>query len=156
MLKKPIKYTDYNGNERNENFYFYLSKAELMEMELMEVGGMQNLIQLIIEKQDIPKIMASLKTLILKAYGEKSADGRQFIKSEELSRAFSQTEAYSNLYMELLTDANAASAFFNAIVPEDVAERAAERRKAQEEAENTENEDNAEAADDEPRDAKML
>ena len=117
MLKKPIKYTDYNGNERNENFYFYLSKAELMEMELMEVGGMQNLIQLIIEKQDIPKIMASLKTLILKAYGEKSADGRQFIKSEELSRAFSQTEAYSELFMELATDASAAAAFVNGIMP---------------------------------------
>ena len=134
MLKKLIKYTDYDGRERAENFYFYMSKAELMEMELGSVGGMQNLIQLIIEKQDIPKIMDAFKMLILKAYGEKSPDGRRFIKSEELSMAFSQTEAYSNLYMELVTDAEAAAAFINGIVPEDVARAAAERRAEEEKA----------------------
>ena len=134
MLKKTIKYVDYDGHERSENFYFNMSKAELMEMELGTVGGMQNLIQLIIDKQDIPKIMEAFKTIILKAYGEKSADGRRFIKSEELSTAFSQTEAYSNLYMELVTDAEAAARFINGIVPEDVAQ-AAQARKQQEEAE---------------------
>ena len=141
MLKKLIKYTDYDGRERSENFYFYMSKAELMEMELGTVGGMQNLIQLIIDKQDIPKIMEAFKTIILKAYGEKSADGRRFIKSPELSEAFSQTEAYSNLYIELITDAEAAAAFINGIVPEDVAQAAMERRaKQNEEATNKEEE----------------
>ena len=134
MLKKLIKYTDYDGRERSENFYFYMSKAELMEMELSTVGGMQNLIQLIIDKQDIPKIMEAFKTIILKAYGEKSADGRRFIKSKELSEAFSQTEAYSNLYIELVTDADAASAFINGIVPEDIARAAVEARKEREDA----------------------
>ena len=129
MLKKLIKYTDYDGRERQENFYFYMSKAELMEMELGTVGGMQNLIQLIIDKQDIPKIMEAFKTIILKAYGEKSPDGRRFIKSKELSEAFSQTEAYSNLYMELITDADAAAMFINGIVPEDVALAAEQKRK---------------------------
>lgn len=138
MLKKLIKYTDYDGHERSENFYFYMSKAELMEMELGTVGGMQNLIQLIIDKQDIPKIMEAFKTIILKAYGEKSPDGRRFIKSEELSKAFSQTEAYSNLYMELITDADAAARFINGIVPDDVAQAAEARRKQQEQAENAE------------------
>lgn len=132
MLKKLIKYTDYDGRERAENFYFYMSKAELMEMELGTVGGMQNLIQLIIDKQDIPKIMDAFKTIILKAYGEKSPDGRRFIKSKELSEAFSQTEAYSNLYMELITDADAAAVFINGIVPEDVAMAAEARRKQEE------------------------
>ena len=135
MLKKLIKYVDYDGRERSENFYFYMSKAELMEMELGTVGGMQNLIQLIIDKQDIPKIMEAFKTIILKAYGEKSADGRRFIKSKDLSEAFSQTEAYSNLYMELITNADAAAAFINGIVPEDVAMAAAESRKEREAAE---------------------
>ena len=135
MLKKLIKYVDYDGRERSENFYFYMSKAELMEMELGTVGGMQNLIQLIIDKQDIPKIMEAFKTIILKAYGEKSQDGRRFIKSKELSEAFSQTEAYSNLYMELITNADAAAAFINGIVPEDVAMAAAESRKEREAAE---------------------
>lgn len=137
MLKKLIKYVDYDGRERQENFYFYMSKAELMEMELGTVGGMQNLIQLIIDKQDIPKIMEAFKTIILKAYGEKSADGRRFIKSQELSEAFSQTEAYSNLYMELITDAEAAAAFINGIVPTDVAMAAEARRKENEKAEAT-------------------
>lgn len=132
MLKKLINYTDYNGRDRSENFYFYLSKAELMEMELSSVGGMQNLIQLIIEKQDIPKIMDAFKTIILKAYGEKTPDGRRFIKSQELSEAFSQTEAYSNLYIELVTNAEAAAEFINKIVPEDVAEYAAKRREEEE------------------------
>jgi len=134
MLKKLIEYTDYNGTPRKENFYFYMSKAELMEMELGSVGGMRNLIQLIIEKQDIPKIMEAFKKIILKAYGEKSADGRRFIKSEELSEAFSQTEAYSNLYMELVTDAKAAAAFINGIVPEDVALAVAKRKEEEDKA----------------------
>jgi hypothetical protein len=132
MLKKLIEYTDYNGKKRKENFYFNLTKAELMEMELGVDGGMQQMIQLIIDKQDIPKIMDAFKRIILKAYGEKSPDGRRFIKSKELSEAFSQTEAYANLYMELVTDANAAAAFINSIVPEEVANAAAARRQAEE------------------------
>lgn len=135
MLKKLIKYVDYDGRERSENFYFYLNKAELMEMELGVDGGMQQMIQLIIDKQDIPKIMNAFKTIILKAYGEKSPDGRRFIKSPELSEAFSQTEAYANLYMELVTDANAAAAFINSIVPEEIAQAANERRRQTEEPE---------------------
>lgn len=133
MLKKLIKYTDYDGRERAENFYFYLSKAELMEMELGVDGGMQQMIQLIIDKQDIPKIMAAFKRIILKAYGEKSPDGRRFIKSDALSEAFSQTEAYSNLYIELVTNAEAAAAFINGIVPVEVAQAAIANKKQQEE-----------------------
>lgn len=133
MLKKLIKYTDYDGRERAENFYFYLSKAELMEMELGVDGGMQQMIQLIIDKQDIPKIMAAFKRIILKAYGEKSPDGRRFIKSDALSEAFSQTEAYSNLYMELVTNAESAAAFINGIVPTEVAQAAMANKKQQEE-----------------------
>ena len=110
-----------------------MSKAELMEMELGSVGGMRNLIQLIIEKQDIPKIMDAFKKIILKSYGEKSADGRRFIKSPELSEAFSQTEAYSNLYMELVTDAQKAAAFINSIVPDEVAKAAALARQEENE-----------------------
>lgn len=144
MLKKLIKYTDYDGRERSENFYFYLNKAELMEMELGVDGGMQQMIQLIIDKQDIPKIMEAFKRIILKAYGEKSPDGRRFIKSQELSDAFSQTEAYSNLYIELVTDANAAAAFINGIVPEDIAQAATIRRQQEEASEaNSENKEGA-------------
>jgi len=131
MLKKLIEYVDYNGKQRKENFYFSLSKAELMEMELGTVGGMQNLIQLIIDKQDIPEIIKAFKMIILKSYGEKSADGVRFIKSDELSAAFSQTEAYSNLFMELISNGEAAAAFINGIVPADLAQ-AAKAQKAEE------------------------
>lgn len=120
MLKKLIKYTDYNGNERQENFYFNLNKAELMEMETEVTGGMRQLLESIMEKQDIPKIMSAFKTIILKAYGEKSPDGRLFNKSTELSNAFTHTEAYNVLYMELLSDAKKAAQFITALMPEDM------------------------------------
>ena len=120
MLKKLIKYTDYNGNERQENFYFNLNKAELMEMETEVTGGMRQLLESIMEKQDIPKIMSAFKTIILKAYGEKSPDGRIFEKSEELSRLFSHTEAYNVLYMELVTDAKKAAQFIEGLMPADM------------------------------------
>ena len=120
MLKKLITYTDYNGTERKENFYFNLNKTELMEMETEVVGGMRQLLEDMMEKQDIPKIMRAFKTILLKAYGEKSPDGRRFIKSEELSNAFSQTEAYNELYMELLSDANKAALFINGLMPADM------------------------------------
>ena len=127
MLKKTIPYKDYNGVERIEDFYFNLSKAEAMEMELSITGGLTEMIRKIVAAQDTPTIIATFKQIILKAYGEKSADGRRFIKSEELSKAFSETEAYSILYMELATDANAAAEFVNGIVPKDVDAPAAQQ-----------------------------
>ena len=126
MLKKTIKYTDYNGVERTEDFYFNLTKAEIMEMQLSTTGGLDEMIQRIIATQDVPAIAKIFKDLVLKAYGQKSPDGRRFIKSKELTEEFSQMEAYSELYMSLATDADAASAFINGIVPKDVAEKAAE------------------------------
>ena len=127
MLKKTITYKDYNDVERTEDFYFNLSKAEAMEMELSITGGLTEMIKKIIAAQDTPTIIATFKQIILKAYGEKSPDGRRFIKSEELSKAFSETEAYSILYMELATDANAAAEFVKGIVPKDVDAPAAQQ-----------------------------
>ena len=117
MLKKTITYTDYNDEERKEDFYFNLSKAEIMEMEMGTTGGLTELIKKVMATKDVPSIMKIFKDLILKAYGEKSADGKRFIKSEELSKEFSQTEAYSNLFMELATDAEKAAEFVNGITP---------------------------------------
>lgn len=124
MIKKTITYTDYNGNERTEDHYFNLSKAEVMEMEMSTTGGLAEMIQRVVAAQDQPSIIKIFKDLILKAYGEKSADGKRFIKSEEISTAFSQTEAYSQLFMELATDADAAAKFVNGIVPADMAKQA--------------------------------
>ena len=124
MITKTIKYTDYNGAEREEKFLFNLSKAELMEMEMGTTGGLAEMITKIVETQDAPSIIKIFKDLILKAYGEKSADGKRFMKVDKdgtpLSIGFSQTEAYSQLFMELATDADAAAKFLQGIIPSDI------------------------------------
>lgn len=124
MLKKTITYTDYNGVERKEDFYFNLSKAEIMEMEMSTVGGLTEMINKIVAAQDAPAIIKLFKDLVLKAYGEKSADGKRFMKKDPDGRPlytnFQDTEAYSILFMELATDADAAAKFVNGIVPADI------------------------------------
>lgn len=120
MLKKIITYTDYNGVERTEPFYFNLSKAELMEMELGVTGGMTEMLNKIIAAKDAPSLMKTFKEMIMKAYGVKSDDGKRLIKSEELSIAFTQTEAYTVLFMELITDDKAAADFVNGIIPNEI------------------------------------
>ena len=117
MLKKTITYTDYDGVQRTEDFYFNLSKAEIAEMELSTAGGLDKTINRIVAEQDGARIIALFKDLVLKSYGKKSDDGRRFIKNQELRDDFAQTEAYSDLFMELATDADAAAAFVNGIVP---------------------------------------
>ena len=123
MLKKNIKYTDYNGVERNEDFYFNLTKAEIMEMEFGTTGGMTEFINKVISAQDTPTLMKLFKDFIMKSYGVKSADGKRFLKSEEISTEFVQTEAYSVLFMELLTNPDKAADFMNGIMPADAAEK---------------------------------
>lgn len=120
MLKKTIVYTDYNGTERTEDFYFNLSKAEVMEMEMSTAGGLAEQINKVVKTQDNPTIIKIFKDLILRAYGEKSADGKRFVKNEEMRTAFQETEAYSNLFMELATDAKSAAAFVNGIIPQQI------------------------------------
>lgn len=121
MLKKTVTYTDYNGVERTEDYYFNLSKAEILEMEMGTTGGLAEMIKKIVDAKDAPAIIRVFKELVLKAYGEKSDDGKRFIKSKELSEAFSQTEAYSQIFMELATDADKGAEFVNGIVPGDMA-----------------------------------
>lgn len=117
MLKRSITYTDYNGGTRTEDFYFNLTQAEVTEMELSVDGGLVEMINRIVAAQDGKQIIATFKDIILRAYGEKSPDGKRFIKNQELRDAFAQTEAYSILFMELATNADAAAAFVNGIVP---------------------------------------
>lgn len=117
MLKKTITYTDYNGMERTENFYFNLTKAEILEMEMTTTGGLAEAITEIVNAKDVPAIIKVFKDLVLKAFGIKSPDGKRFIKSEEISKEFAETEAYSILFMELATNADAAADFVNGITP---------------------------------------
>lgn len=124
MLKKTITYTDYNGMERTEDFYFNLTKAELMEMEMGTSGGFAEMVQRIVAAKDAPAIIKIFKEMILKAYGQKSPDGRRFIKNDELREEFSQTEAFSILYMELATDDKAAAKFVNGVMPAEMVKEA--------------------------------
>lgn len=120
MLKRTMTYTDYDGNQRTEDFYFNLTKAEVLEMELGTTGGMQKMLEKIVAEQDSRRIIEVFKDIITRAYGEKSADGKRFVKNAELTSAFTQTEAYSDLFMELATNAESASEFINGVVPKDL------------------------------------
>lgn len=117
MLKKTITYTDFNGMERTEDFYFNLTQAECQEMNLSVSGGLEETIKSLINTHDNRRIVEIFKEFILRSYGQKSPDGRRFIKSKELSEEFSQTEAYSQLFMELASDAKLAADFFNQVIP---------------------------------------
>lgn len=117
MLKKTITYVDYNGVERTEDFYFNLSKAEVAEMELSVQGGFSKMLEEIVASKDNVQIVNLFKQMVLKSYGEKSPDGRRFIKSEEIAQAFAQTEAYSEIFMELALNEDKAAEFVNGIMP---------------------------------------
>lgn len=127
MYVKEMEYTDFNGVVRKEKFYFNLTKAEILDMELGKAGGFTEYIRKIIEAQDTPTIMALFKSLLLKSYGVKSDDGRRFIKNDEVREDFEQTQAFSDLYMELALNDEEASKFVNAIVPADMQVSAEQR-----------------------------
>lgn len=119
MIKKTITYTDYNGNQRTESFWFNLTKAEVTRMEMSVQGGMAEMIDRIIDAQDAPSLISTFEKMIQKSYGVKTPDGRGFVKRPEDLEAFMATEAYSELFMELVTNATAAAEFVNGIMPND-------------------------------------
>lgn len=125
MLKKTITYEDFNGDEVSEDFFFHLSKAELVELEMSHDGGLSASLQRIVDAEDGKGIIAEFKNIILSAYGKRSDDGRRFIKNQTLREEFESTEAYSTLFMELVTDTDKAVEFINGVIPQDMAEEAA-------------------------------
>lgn len=126
MYKRTITYTDYFGEEREEAIYFNLNRAELMKLELSTQQGYTKMLQDLIAKKDGPTIMQTFDKIIRMAYGEKSEDGRRFVKSEALSEAFTQTPMYDQLFMELCTDSKAAAEFVKNIIPQDLQAEVAE------------------------------
>lgn len=117
MLKKTITFTDFNGEEVTEDHYFHLSQAELVELEMSQKGGMSESLRQIIAAEDGGAIISEFKSIILKAYGKKSDDGRRFIKNQQLREEFESSEAYSTLFMEIVTDPEKATEFVNGIMP---------------------------------------
>lgn len=120
MFKKTITYTDYDGVERTEDFYFHITKSEILKLELSVDGGYAEMLQRMVDKKDAKTIMKYFDEFIKAAYGEKSDDGRHFVKSKELSDAFSHTPAYDQLFMECVTDAEAGAKFITEIFPPDI------------------------------------
>ena len=136
MLKKAISYVDFNGDQQSEVFYFNLTKAELVEMQLVKIDknnqdGLQGMLLKIAEDKSGAGIISTMKDIIAKAYGVRSDDGKRFIKSPALSAEFESTAAYSELFLELVTDADKASAFINGIVPQEIALTETEIKAAQ-------------------------
>jgi hypothetical protein len=122
MLKKTITYKDLDGNPVTEDFYFNLSKAELAEMELSQKGGFESYIRELLAAEDGGAIIGAFKNIITSAVGRRSEDGRRFIKNQEIVDDFLQSDAYSTLFMEFITDETAAARFVRGIVPSDMAE----------------------------------
>lgn len=118
MLKQTIKYIDFNDNERTEDFYFNLTKAEALELEVAYPGGLSGVLKEVIDSKDNRKILEIFKSIILKAFGEKSEDGKRFVKNQEIRESFAATEAYSELFMSML-DAEKAAIFINGITPKE-------------------------------------
>lgn len=120
MVTETITYIDYNGTERTEDFCFNLNKSELTEMQLSKEGGLGEWLNRIIKSENRVEIMRVFKDIILKSYGEISPDGRRFVKSDEISKAFSETPAYDQLFMKLIENEGTMSAFINGIIPADL------------------------------------
>ena len=123
MLKKTVKYEDYDGNTREETLYFFISKTELTEMELKTPGGFAKKLERLSTSANGGEIVDVFKEIILTAYGEKSEDGRAFIKKRNgvrLEEEFEQTPAFDALFTELLMNPDKASAFINGIMPKDL------------------------------------
>lgn len=121
MLKKRIKYEDFNGEEREEDFYFNLTKTEILKWDLNTAGGLEALIKKIIDTKDTVQLLKIFDQIIDMAYGERSADGKRFVKSKELTDAFKQTNAYDNMFMEFMQNPDEYNKFIRAIIPSDVA-----------------------------------
>ena len=134
MYAKTMKYTDYNGNEREETFYFNLSRSELIDLEWRTPGGLEAYMKSIIASLDGQKLADMFKLLIQKSYGVKDLEGRRFIKNEEVLKNFTETPAYDELFVQLATDDKAAAEFINGIFPKEAVEAAKKQREMAEKA----------------------
>lgn len=121
MLKKTITYTDYDGMERTEDFWFNLSKTELTKLDAELPGGVLGVLRKIIDKKDRKALVDFIETLILRSYGEKTLDGKRFVKTPEMAEEFMQTPAYDELFMSILSDTDSQTSFINGVIPQSMA-----------------------------------
>lgn len=128
MLKKSITYETFDGETVTDEFYFNISKAELVKMELSQKGGLKEHLERIVASQDGKQIIAAMEDIVEQSYGKKSEDGKHFTKSKEIWEEFKSTEAYSVFFMELVTETDKAVEFVNGVVPKELQDEAAKTR----------------------------
>lgn len=126
MLKKTYTYTDYNGVTRTETFYFHFTEAEILDMEMSAEGGFAERVQKIIDAKDQSALMKVIKNFVIDAYGVKSDDGRRFIKNEEVKTAFVESPAFSDIFMDMVTNDELAAEFVNGVIPDTMKKRFSE------------------------------
>ena len=131
MLKKTITYTDYDGMERTEDFWFNLSKTELTKLDAELPGGVLGVLRKIIDKQDRKALVDFIETLILRSYGEKTLDGKRFVKTPDMAEEFMQTPAYDELFMSILSDTDSQTSFINGVIPQSMAKEIEQTDKKQ-------------------------
>ena len=129
MYAKKITYVDYNGDTRTETFYFNLTKAELAHLEFSRNGGISEALRVLLDANDRKALLDIFDEIILSSYGEKSEDGRRFMKNPEIRKAFEETPAYSDIYMELISDPNKTLEFIRGVLPADISAKIAEKEK---------------------------
>lgn len=139
MLVRTFEYKDFNGQNRKDTWCFNLSRAELLKMELGAWGGMDALLKRLMREENPEKIMDMFEKIILSAVGEKSPDGRKFIKNETIREDFKSTQAYSDLFFELVTDPDKANAFLKGCVDAELAAKITEAEQARAAAEKADN-----------------
>ena len=125
MIKKTVTYTDYNGEKRTETFYFHYSEAEILDMEMSEEGSFAERIQRIIDAKDKTALMKLVKKFVIDAYGVKSEDGKRFMKNDDVKAAFLECPAYSDIFMDMVTDDELAAEFVNGVIPSSMEDRVA-------------------------------
>lgn len=130
MLIKPITYTNFNGEKRTKNFYFNLTRTELAKMELLEKAGMEATIKQMIDTDDRAKIIELFEKIVCGAYGEKSPDGEEFLKSPEIVERFKCHPAYDVLFMELINSSENMANFISAVMPQDLADEVKKNKKS--------------------------
>lgn len=131
MLKKTITYTDYDGMERTEDFWFNLSKTELTKLDAELPGGVLGVLRKIIDKKDRKALVDFIETLILRSYGEKTLDGKRFVKTPDMVEEFMQTPAYDELFMSILSDTDSQTSFINGVIPQSMAKEIEQTDKKQ-------------------------
>lgn len=131
MLKKTITYADYDGMERTEDFWFNLSKTELTKLDAELPGGVLGVLRKIIDKKDRKALVDFIETLILRSYGEKTLDGKRFVKTPDMAEEFMQTPAYDELFMSILSDTDSQTSFINGVIPQSMAKEIEQTDKKQ-------------------------